>query len=489
MKANVKIVGTLNTSGEVETSNELTANATVESGEVETEATVETSKTLTSSISVTIPTTLKANVKLSQEANAITKSDHAGLKNLDYESSGHTGFASKSELQEYAKKTDLVNYASNSELESLEERVLAIEESGTDEEGNVVDLSAYLTKEDASNTYIAKNGLTADLVQVGEDDHISGDFFATDQRLDIVLQNLDDSLEAIAADINNKQDKCINNNVLYFGDTSLIGIDGDTVEVGSLDDNLVLRTIADRPQWTNDGEALKDLAIVDDINDLQNQIDSASKLELKSQIQRIGEYRYLIIQIPYSDSLLNEINSGKVNLQLYKQSKKKATQMRNAFVKWTCPTGNIGFGSEHFKKSFGEGMFTVDSGGISIPPFITIGENTSSILEMTYTTNIIQLTYNLSELAKAMCFLMNDDSTVTSAEWDGSMGENKYTDTVVNCSNVIGKRFRHNRVALRYKMRLYFETTRKYSEYTDTITILYTKHLDTNYVKIGMQIN
>ena len=146
MKANVKIVGTLNTSGEVETSNELTANATVESGEVETEATVETSKTLTSSISVTIPTTLKANVKLSQEANTLTKSDHAGLKNLDYESSGHTGFASKSELQEYAKKTDLVNYVSNSELESLEERVLAIEESGTDEEGNVVDLSAYLTK-------------------------------------------------------------------------------------------------------------------------------------------------------------------------------------------------------------------------------------------------------------------------------------------------------------------------------------------------------
>lgn len=429
---NVKVVDTLNTSGKVESTNELTTNATVESGEVETEATVETSKTLTANLNVTIPTTLKASVEISQGTNALTKSDHAGLKNLDFESSGHTGFASKNELQEYAKKTE--------------------------------------------------------------------------QTLDETTQEIEESLETIRGNIKKKQDKCINNNVLYVGDDALIGLNNGAVKVGNSDRNLVFKTLGDRPQWTDDGETLKDLAITDDIEGLQNQIDgvsddithlqnkldnvsSDSKLELKSQIQRIGEYRYLIIQIPYSDSLLNEINSGKVNLQLYKQSKKKATQMRNAFVKWTCPTGNIGFGSEHFKKSFGEGMFTVASGGISIPPFITIGENTSSILEMTYTTNIIQLTYNLSELAKAMCFLMNDDSTVTSAEWDGSMGENKYTDTVVNCSNVIGKRFRNNRVALRYKMRLYFETTQKYSEYTDTITILYTKHLDTNYVKIGMQIN
>lgn len=428
---NVKVVDTLNTSGKVESTNELTTNATVESGEVETEATVETSKTLTANLNVTIPTTLKASVEISQGTNTLTKSDHAGLKNLDFESSGHTGFASKNELQEYAKKTE--------------------------------------------------------------------------QTLDETTQEIEESLETIRGNIKKKQDKCINNNVLYVGDDALIGLNNGAVKVGNSDRNLVFKTLGDRPQWTDDDETLKDLAITDDIEGLQGQIDgvsddisrlqnkldnvsSDSKLELKSQIQRIGEYRYLIIQMPYSDSLLNEINSGKVNLQLYKQSKKKATQMRNAFVKWTCPTGNIGFGSEHFKKSFGEGMFTVDSGGISIPPFITIGANTSSLLEMTYATNVIQLTYNLSELAKAMCFL-NNDYTVSSAEWDGSMGENKYTDTVVNCSNVIGKRFRHNRVALRYKMRLYFETTQKYSEYTDTITILYTKYLDTNYVKIGMQIN
>ena len=284
--------------------------------------------------------------------------------------------------------------------------------------------NTYLSKDEATNTYIAKNGLTADLVQVGEDDHISGDFFETDQRLDIVLQNLDDSLEAI----------------------------------------------------------------VDDINELQNKLDnvsSNSKLELKSQIQRIGEYRYLIIYMPYSDELLNEINNGKVRLVLYKQSKKKPTDTRDAYIKWVCPTESIGFGSKHFKSSFSEDIYTVASGGTSIPPSIVVGSE-SSLLEMAYNINVIKLTFNLSELAKAMSYLKTD-YTVTEGEW-GTMN-NKYTDTGIHSNGVIGKQLRNGRVALRYKFRLFQETTQKYSEFTDTITLLYTRPLEGDYISVGMQIN
>ncbi len=231
--------------------------------------------------------------------------------------------------------------------------------------------------------------------------------------------------------------------------------------------------------------------VLDDISDLQNQIDNLptneSKLELISLIERIGEFRELIIYIPYSDALLNEINNGKVHFQLYKQSKKKVTDMRNAYVKWVSPTENIGFGSEHFKKSFGE-FYTVASGGISIPPSISVGEDSHYLLDMAYNTNFIQLSYNLSDLSKAMCFLKNDYSVIP-AEWDDSLGQNKYTDTVIHGGNVIGKRFRNSRVALRYKFRLFFETTQTYSEFTDTITIVYTKYPDMDYISIGMQIN
>lgn len=231
--------------------------------------------------------------------------------------------------------------------------------------------------------------------------------------------------------------------------------------------------------------------VSDDISHLQNQIDhlptNESKLELISLIERIGEFRELIIYIPYSDALLNEINNGKVHFQLYKQSKKKVTDMRNAYIKWVSPTENIGFGSEHFKKSFGE-SYTVAEGGISIPPSIPVGEDSHYLLDMAYNTNFIRLSYNLSDLSKAMCFYKNDYSVIP-AEWDDSLGQNLYTDTVIQGSNVIGKRFRNNRVALRYKFRLFFETTQTYSEFTDTITIVYTKYQDMDYISIGMQIN
>lgn len=70
---------------------------------------------------------------------------------------------------------------------------------------------------------------------------------------------------ALTSDLDAKQDKCINNNFLYVDDDNLIGLDNSTINVGNLDRNLVLETVADRPQWTNDGETYKDLATVDDL--------------------------------------------------------------------------------------------------------------------------------------------------------------------------------------------------------------------------------
>lgn len=48
-----------------------------------------------------------------------TSTDHATLLNLDYDNSGHTGFASQNELQNYAKQTELPGTLSNSEIENI----------------------------------------------------------------------------------------------------------------------------------------------------------------------------------------------------------------------------------------------------------------------------------------------------------------------------------------------------------------------------------
>lgn len=45
--------------------------------------------------------------------------NHSKLSNLDYESSGHTGFASKTELEDYAKKTELPDSISDSEIDDI----------------------------------------------------------------------------------------------------------------------------------------------------------------------------------------------------------------------------------------------------------------------------------------------------------------------------------------------------------------------------------
>lgn len=395
---------------------------------------------------------------------------------------------------------------------------------------------------------------------------------------------------ALASEV---QEKCINNDILYVGgDTPLIGLNDDrVVEVGSLDNNLILNTVTTRPQWTTDGETFKDLAIVDDIDnylpltggtltknngtiglypdsndgtisepsieitndigdyagispasvDLQygnqavyisaeeayleistsndyyvdlfpNRIEANGaeltfptksgtlaltndlKLELKSEIQRIGEFRYLIISIPYSDELLNEINNGKVNLELYKQSNKKEHSGRNvdrnAYNKWVCPLKDFGAGSSSFGDSFNplESGFSVNLVMGTIPPSITVGGE-SNLLEVTHTATYIKLTYNLSALALAMTYYRVDD-TINHAEWKGG----RYTDTSINGNQVVGRRMSYNngvggRVALRYKFRLFFETTQKYSEFTDTITILYTKPNSGSYMDVGMQIN
>ena len=45
--------------------------------------------------------------------------DHSRLNNLDYEASGHKGFASQKELQNYAEKAELPISISNLEIENI----------------------------------------------------------------------------------------------------------------------------------------------------------------------------------------------------------------------------------------------------------------------------------------------------------------------------------------------------------------------------------
>lgn len=217
---------------------------------------------------------------------------------------------------------------------------------------------------------------------------------------------------------------------------------------------------------------------------------SSAKLELKSKIERVGEfgeYRYLVIEFPYSEEIMNEINNGKVKLHLYKQSRKKASETHNPYIKWVVPTASFGVGSKHFIGSFSE-EYTVTRGSLSIPPVISIGDTTSNLLTMDNTGTTISLKYNLSELAKAMSFV-NKNKIVTPSSFVGSTR----LDTALDGNKVIGKRLRNSRVALRYKFRLCFQTsltTETYSEFTDIVTILYTMcTVDNNEVlTVGMQI-
>lgn len=45
--------------------------------------------------------------------------DHAKMKNLDFESSGHTGFASSEELTSYAKKEELATELTEEDIERI----------------------------------------------------------------------------------------------------------------------------------------------------------------------------------------------------------------------------------------------------------------------------------------------------------------------------------------------------------------------------------
>lgn len=45
--------------------------------------------------------------------------DHSKLSNLDYESSGHIGFASQKELNNYAKSEELPQSLTNLEIENI----------------------------------------------------------------------------------------------------------------------------------------------------------------------------------------------------------------------------------------------------------------------------------------------------------------------------------------------------------------------------------
>lgn len=47
--------------------------------------------------------------------------DHSKLINLDYDSSGHTGFASQKELENYAEKEDLPESITESEIDKITE--------------------------------------------------------------------------------------------------------------------------------------------------------------------------------------------------------------------------------------------------------------------------------------------------------------------------------------------------------------------------------
>ncbi len=73
-------------------------------------------KTLKATINIRAPSTLRANIGAGVSGII---SDHSKLNNLDYESSGHKGFASQKELQNYAKQTELPGTLSNLEIENI----------------------------------------------------------------------------------------------------------------------------------------------------------------------------------------------------------------------------------------------------------------------------------------------------------------------------------------------------------------------------------
>lgn len=81
------------------------------------EAKVNNSNNIRASTKVKTSSTLKAEMTAAIINGGST--DHSKLKNLDYDASGHIGFASEKQLQKYAAKTELPESLSNLEIEEI----------------------------------------------------------------------------------------------------------------------------------------------------------------------------------------------------------------------------------------------------------------------------------------------------------------------------------------------------------------------------------
>ena len=71
---------------------------------------------------ITYTIRLPARLIISSEVQIAFKgtNDHAQLKNLDFETSGHTGFASSEDLQEnYARKDDLATELTEEDIDRI----------------------------------------------------------------------------------------------------------------------------------------------------------------------------------------------------------------------------------------------------------------------------------------------------------------------------------------------------------------------------------
>lgn len=243
---------TVNVTGELKKKLVVESEVSIPSGiNIESEVSVTSETNIESEVSIPSGINADSDIKINPSGININTdnntNDHAKLNNLDYENSGHTGFASQKKLENKVDKVDGKGLSTNDFTNELKTKLEGVE-AGANK--TVIDEALNDTSTNPVQNKIVKG------------------------ELDGVKKNIT-NLE------NNKQDKIVSNideeEVIHLNDVKVIGFNKTTnkVEVGSDDYGVVIHSAEARPQAYIDGKN-KEIALVEDIDaKLASLVDSA----------------------------------------------------------------------------------------------------------------------------------------------------------------------------------------------------------------------
>lgn len=114
---NTKVESTLKATITIRAPSALKVSAVTTNANISTSVNAKIGNKVLAEAETQIPNQLKADFIVGGGGGIQT--NHAKLKNLDYESSGHTGFASQEELKQYVKASELAKVAKTGNHDDL----------------------------------------------------------------------------------------------------------------------------------------------------------------------------------------------------------------------------------------------------------------------------------------------------------------------------------------------------------------------------------